>query len=167
MGHGYRSRCRGRACSSDGRQGRGENIGGACENPVNPIPLGSASPLALQVRMGAGTHDAAYGRSSVASVPQAPVKGLEECRSRFFCHAPAPMSYTLGLKHSTSLSTPSLLTAVVNHEPCAEGCFLGLLAISSTLRVSALRLKNWSRPCIAVNHAFTWPGPRSDASSAG
>lgn len=158
--------CHGRACPGGGDEG--ETIRRACKNPVNPILLGSASPLALQVRMGAGSHgagshDKACGlRSSVASVPRAPDRGLEECRSRFCFPAPASMPYTLRLKHPLGLSMPSLLTPAVNHEACAEGCFLGLLTIAATLR-----LRNRSRPCIAVNHAFTWLGPRSDASFAG
>ncbi len=48
--------CRGRACPGGGDED--ETIRRACKNPVNPILLGSASPLALQVRMGAGSHGA-------------------------------------------------------------------------------------------------------------
>ncbi len=42
--------CRGRGCPGGGDED--ETIRRACKNPVNPILLGSASPLALQVRMG-------------------------------------------------------------------------------------------------------------------
>lgn len=132
---GRQPHCHGRAGPGGGDEG--ETIRRACKNPVNPILLGSASPLALQVRMGAGshgagthgagTHDEACGlRSSVASVPRAPDRGLEECRSRFCFPAPASMPYRLGLKHPLGLSMPSSLTPAVNHEACAEGCFLGL-----------------------------------------
>ncbi len=152
---GCRSRCHGRACASGGRHGRGETIRRACEDPVKPI-----FP-ALQVRMGRVRVLRRPQGTIVSPVLRAWDNGGEECRSRFCFPAPARGLYALRLKHLKRLRTPSLLTAAVNLEACTERYFLGFLAIASRLR-----LKNRSRPGIAVNHAFAWPSPRRHASSA-
>ncbi len=56
---GRQPHCHGRACPGGGDEG--ETIRRACKNPVNPILLGTA-PLALQVRLGAGSYGAgSYG----------------------------------------------------------------------------------------------------------
>jgi hypothetical protein len=79
---GRQPHCHGRACPGGGDEG--ETKCRACKkNPVNPILLGSASPLALQVRMGAGTlmRRAAFDRPSRQSHGRR-IRGSIECRSR-------------------------------------------------------------------------------------
>ncbi len=162
---GRQPHCHG--CARPGGGDEGETICRARKNPVNPILLDRASPLALQVRMGqVRMRQVRMIRRAAFDPPSRQSRGRRiggsKSADQDFPPAPAPMQYPLGLKQPPGLSVPSSLTPVVNHEACAEGCFLGVLAIASTVR-----LRNRSYPWNAVNHAFTWPGPRSDAFSAG